>query len=62
MIKCVKVFNFGIFSEDDDQIVTPFAQILAKLKDVRKNLGTVGKKYGFRDQLSFLHHDKKGSK
>jgi len=46
--------------EDDDQIVTPFAQILAKLKDVRKNLGTVGKKNGFRDQLSFLHHDKKG--
>ena len=35
---------FHTFSEDDfdfEPIVTPFAQILAKLKDVRSSLGSV---------------------
>ena len=29
------------FREEEDQIVTPFAQILATLKDVRSNLATM---------------------
>ena len=56
--------SFYRYSDDEEQIVTPFAQILAKLKDVRNNFGSARRNGGpsFRDQHSFLHHDKKGSK
>ena len=54
--------NF-LCSDDEEQIVTPFAQILATLKDVRSNLSILvargsGAGFGSQErqaQNSFLH-------
>ena len=54
---------FFFYSDDEEQIVTPFAQILATLKDVRSNLSILvargsGPCIGSQDrqmQNSFLH-------
>ena len=63
MKSLVFIFIFLHVSDDEEQIVTPFAQILATLKDVRSNLSILvarGSGAGLggqerQSQKSFLH-------
>ena len=47
MKPCLYIYNNS--REEEEQIVTPFAQILATLKDVRSSLATMVSKQGATD-------------